>query len=174
MSGVLPNGTKGTYRHSNVKMMSNSTVGVLVTSRLYSINAISASILDIIDSDGMKTSNCNRAWFKLCDAVDGIAPAVQRLADMCATSIGKAKMAQFANADRVIADWVEVSICTDTGGSIRIPALKQRVYALRTSFDSLATNGVMLEGEYFDAVAYPTRSPYTLQAFEKLGSPSPT
>lgn len=64
-------------------------------------------------------------------------------------------------------DWVDVSTCTDTGGSIRIPASKQDVFALRPSFGTLSTDGAMLEGEYFDVLGYHTRSPYILQSFGK-------
>lgn len=116
MSGILPNGTAGAFRYANVNTMSDSTVGIPVPSRLYSINATTASkpfnglrvtVKDIIDIDGVKTSNGNRAWFKLYDAANATAPAVQRLVDMGATLIGKTKTAQFANADRVTADWVD-------------------------------------------------------------------
>ncbi|KAH8886429.1 amidase signature enzyme [Thozetella sp. PMI_491] len=72
-----------------------------------------------------------------------------------------------AGAATAAYDWVDVSICTDTGGSIRIPASKAGVFALRPSFGALSNEGVMLEGEYFDAVGYHTRSPYTLQSFGK-------
>ncbi|RDW58283.1 hypothetical protein BP5796_12213 [Coleophoma crateriformis] len=209
MSGVLPNGTDGAYRYANINTMSDSTLGIPVPSRLYSLNSTTASkpfngiritVKDIINVEGVKTSNGNRAWFKLYDAVNATAPAVQMLIDMGATIIGKTKAAQFANADRVTADWVDyhdafnprgdgyqdtgvsssgagaataaydwvdVSVCTDTGGSIRIPASKQGVFALRPSFGALSNDGVMLEGEYFDSVGFHTRSPYTLQSFGK-------
>jgi Asp-tRNA(Asn)/Glu-tRNA(Gln) amidotransferase A subunit family amidase len=113
MSGILPNSTTGRYKYANTNTMSDATVGIPVPSRLYSMNATTASkpfhglrvtVKDIIDIEGVKTSNGNRAWFKLYDVVNATAPAVQRLVDMGATLIGKTKTAQFANADRVTAD----------------------------------------------------------------------
>lgn len=72
-----------------------------------------------------------------------------------------------AGAATAAYDWIDVSICTDTGGSIRIPASKQGVFALRPSFGALSNEGVMLEGEYFDTLGYHTRSPFTLSSFGK-------
>jgi len=88
MSGILPNGTNGTCRYANVNTLSDSTAGIPVPSRLYSINASTETkhfnglrviVKDIVDIDGVKTSNDNRAWFKLYDTVNATAPAVQRL-----------------------------------------------------------------------------------------------
>jgi Asp-tRNA(Asn)/Glu-tRNA(Gln) amidotransferase A subunit family amidase len=63
--------------------------------------------------------------------------------------------------------WVDVSIATDTGGSIRIPAGKNGVFGIRPSFGVVSNEGVLLEGPDFDSVGYHTRSPYTLQEFGK-------
>ncbi|KAL4950886.1 amidase signature domain-containing protein [Aspergillus filifer] len=209
MNGLLPNGTNGTFQYATVNTISDSTIGIPVPSKLYSKDAATAekplagvrvAVKDIIDLKGVKTSNGNRAWFNLYDAVNASAPAMQRLIDLGVSMIGKTKTAQFANADRPTADWVDyhdafnprgdgyqdpgvssagsgaatasydwvdVAIGTDTGGSIRIPAGKNGVYGLRPSFGALSNEGVMEEGEYFDAVGFHTRSPYTLQAFGK-------
>lgn len=70
-----------------------------------------------------------------------------------------------AGAGTAAYDWVDVSIATDTGGSIRIPAGKNGVFAIRPSFGAVDGEGVMLEGEYFDSVGFHTRSPYMLQKF---------
>jgi Asp-tRNA(Asn)/Glu-tRNA(Gln) amidotransferase A subunit family amidase len=64
-------------------------------------------------------------------------------------------------------NWVDVAIGTDTGGSIRIPAGKNGVFGLRPSFNALSNQGVMEEGEFFDAVGFHTRSPHMLQSFGK-------
>lgn len=209
MSGILENGTTGQYRYAPVNTVSDATVGIPVPSRLYAastkdsakpLNGLRVTVKDIIDINGVKTSNGNRAWFKIYPAVNATAATVQKVVDLGAALIGKTKTAQFANADRVTADWVDyhdsfnprgdgyqdtgvssagagsatagydwvdVSICTDTGGSVRIPASKQGVFALRPSFGATSNEGVMLEGEYFDAVGYHTRSPYMLQEFGK-------
>ncbi|KAL3455273.1 amidase signature domain-containing protein [Aspergillus heterothallicus] len=210
MSGLLPNGTTGdAFKYATVNTLSDSTIGIPVPSRLYSKDAIThekplagvrVAVKDIIDLKGVKTSNGNRAWFKLYDAVNASAPAMQRLIDLGVNIIGKVKTAQFANSDRPTADWVDyhdafnprgdgyqdpgvssagsgaatasydwvdVAIGTDTGGSIRIPAGKNGVFGLRPSFGALSNEGVMAEGEFFDAVGFHTRSPYTLQFFGK-------
>ncbi|KAL3475516.1 amidase signature domain-containing protein [Aspergillus californicus] len=209
MTGLLPNGTSSdAFKYASVNTMSDSTLGIPVPSRLYSKNTskdqalagVRVAVKDIIDLKGVKTSNGNRAWFKLYDAINASAPAMQRLIDLGVNIIGKTKTAQFANADRPTADWVDyhdafnprgdgyqdpgvssagsgaaigsydwvdVAMGTDTGGSIRIPAGKNGVFGLRPSFGATSNEGVMEEGEFFDAVGFHTRSPYMLQDFGK-------
>jgi hypothetical protein len=116
MSGILPEGTSGKYQYAAVNTVSDSTIGIPVPSRLYSLNATSArqpfnglriTVKDIIDIEGVKTSMGSRAWFELYDTVNKTAPAVKRAVEMGAVLVGKTKTAQFANADRVTADWVD-------------------------------------------------------------------
>ncbi|GAB7365316.1 hypothetical protein MBLNU230_g6397t1 [Neophaeotheca triangularis] len=185
MNGLLPDGAGGGFKYATVNTLSDSTLGIPVPSRLYSrgtedsadkpLAGVRVTVKDIIDLQGVKTSN-----------------------DLGATIIGKTKTAQFANADRVTADWVDyhgafnprgdgyqdpgvsstgagagtaaynwvdVSIGSDTGGSIRIPAGKNGVYGIRPSFGAVSNEGVMLEGEYFDALGYHTRSLRMLRDF---------
>jgi hypothetical protein len=116
MNGILPNGTEGVFRYASVNSFSDSTIGIPVPSRLYTkdsaikskpLQGLRVTVKDIIDINGIKTSNGNRAWFKLYDAKNATAPAIQRLVDMGAVLIGKTKTAQFANSDRPTADWVD-------------------------------------------------------------------
>ncbi|KAL5335416.1 amidase signature domain-containing protein [Aspergillus crustosus] len=117
MKGLLPNGTSGdAFKYATVNTLSDSTIGIPVPSRLYTKDALTnakplaglrVAVKDIIDVKGVKTSNGNRAWFKLYDAVNASAPAIQHLVDLGASIIGKAKTAQFANSDRPTADWVD-------------------------------------------------------------------
>jgi hypothetical protein len=117
MNGLLPNGTSGdTFKYATVNTLSDSTIGIPVPSRIYTKettsdqkppSGIRVAVKDIIDLKGVKTSNGNRAWFKLYDAVNATAPAMQRLIDLGVNIIGKAKTAQFANSDRPTADWVD-------------------------------------------------------------------
>ncbi|KAL4782638.1 amidase signature domain-containing protein [Aspergillus varians] len=117
MNGLLPNGTSGDgFKYATVNTLSDSTIGIPVPSRLYSKEAttdekplagVRVAVKDIIDLKGVKTSNGNRAWFKLYDAVNASAPAMQRLVDLGVNMIGKTKTAQFANSDRPTADWVD-------------------------------------------------------------------
>jgi Asp-tRNA(Asn)/Glu-tRNA(Gln) amidotransferase A subunit family amidase len=75
MNGLLTNGTSGdAFKYATVKTLSDLTIGVPVPSRLYSRDAatdenplagLRVVVKDIIDLKGVKTSNGNRAWFKL-------------------------------------------------------------------------------------------------------------
>lgn len=117
MNGLVPDGAGGGFKYATVNTLSDSTLGIPVPSRLYSrgtedsadkpLAGVRVTVKDIIDLQGVKTSNGNRAWFKLYEAANSTAPAMQRLVDLGATIIGKTKTAQFANADRVTADWVD-------------------------------------------------------------------
>ncbi|GJN90259.1 hypothetical protein Rhopal_003260-T1 [Rhodotorula paludigena] len=64
-------------------------------------------------------------------------------------------------------DWLDVTIGTDTGGSVRIPSAYNGVYGIRPSFDSLSVEGVLPEGPFFDAVGYHARDPHLFQRFGK-------
>ncbi|KAL4883361.1 amidase signature domain-containing protein [Aspergillus karnatakaensis] len=116
MNGLLPNGTGDAFKYATVNTISDSTIGIPVPSRLYSkdtatdekpLAGVRVVVKDIIDLKGVKTSNGNRAWFKLYDAVNASAPAMQHLIDLGVSIIGKVKTAQFANSDRPTADWVD-------------------------------------------------------------------
>lgn len=116
MNGILPNGSDGAFRYVPGNTVSDATVGVPVPSRLYSRGVSSKSkplkgfrvtVKDIIDIKGIKTSQGNRAWFKLYDAVNATSPGLQKLLNLGADIVGKTKTAQFANADRPTADWVD-------------------------------------------------------------------
>jgi hypothetical protein len=116
MNGLLPNGTNGAYRYTPANTISDSTVDIPVPSRLYTngsktadqpLKGFRVTVKDIIDIKGVKTSQGNRAWFKLYDAKNVSAPGIQRLVDLGAVTIGKTKTAQFANSDRPTADWVD-------------------------------------------------------------------
>ena len=73
-------------------------------------NGYRIGVKDIIDMKGIKTSQGNRAWFHLYDAVNTTSPALQKLIDGGAHMVGKTVTAQFANADRPTVDWVSQSL----------------------------------------------------------------
>lgn len=116
MAGIMPNGSEDAFRYANVNTMSDSTLGIPVPSRLYAIGAsaesqplkgVRVTVKDIIDLEGLKTSNGNRAWFRLYDVKNKTAPSMKKLVDLGTVIIGKTKTSQFANADRPTADWVD-------------------------------------------------------------------
>jgi Asp-tRNA(Asn)/Glu-tRNA(Gln) amidotransferase A subunit family amidase len=116
MNGLLPNDETGGFRYATVNTLSDSTIGIPVPSKLYAKDisqdrkpfaGLRVTVKDIIDLKGIKTSMGNRAWFELYDAVNATAPAIVSLINKGASIIGKTKTAQFANADRPTADWVD-------------------------------------------------------------------
>ena len=126
--GSCRNGTDGAFHSATVNTLSDSTIGIPVPSRLYTkglaiesrpFEGLRVGIKDIIDLKGVRTSNGNRAWFKLYEAKNASAPAMQKLHKMGALMIGKTKTAQFTNSNRPTADWVDyqwaghLSRCSD-------------------------------------------------------------
>jgi hypothetical protein len=116
MNGLLPDSKTEGFRYATLNTMSDSTIGIPVPSRLYANDVdrkqmpfagLRVTVKDIIDVKGVKTSMGNRAWFELYDAANATAPAVESLVKKGAAVIGKTKTAQFANADRPTADWVD-------------------------------------------------------------------
>ncbi|GAA5849375.1 hypothetical protein JCM8547_006530 [Rhodosporidiobolus lusitaniae] len=196
MSSSLP-GPNGSFVPAPFNTESESTVGIAVPSRIYTLDADlekkplagkRVGVKDIIDMKGLKTSNGNRAWFDLYEPANTTAPSIQTLVDLGADIVGKTKTvfdyhdafnargdgyqdpgASSAGSGAAIGayEWLDVAVGTDTGGSIRIPASYNGIYGLRPSFGSLSVEGVLPEGPYFDAVGYHTRSPYLLESFGK-------
>ncbi|OAA56025.1 glutamyl-tRNA(Gln) amidotransferase [Cordyceps fumosorosea ARSEF 2679] len=64
-------------------------------------------IKDIYDVAGLRTSNGNRAWYRLYPAATRTAGAVRRLVDAGAVVVGKMKTSQFANGQTATADWID-------------------------------------------------------------------
>jgi hypothetical protein len=91
------------------------TRSVAVPSRLYytatkeqPLAGLRLAVKDIFHIKGLKTSGGNRAYYYLYPERNATGPAVQRLLDQGAVLVGKTGTVQFANGDRVTADWVDV------------------------------------------------------------------
>jgi hypothetical protein len=91
------------------------TRSVAVPSRLYytatkeqPLAGLRLAVKDIFHIKGLKTSGGNRAYYYLYPEHNATGPAVQRLLDQGAVLVGKTGTVQFANGDRVTADWVDV------------------------------------------------------------------
>lgn len=89
-------------------------LSVAVPSRLYftpttkrPLAGVRLGVKDIFDVRGLRTSNGNRAWYKLYPPANNSATAVQRLLDAGAVLVGKMKTSQFANGETATADWVD-------------------------------------------------------------------
>lgn len=88
---------------------------IAVPSRLYStpseekpLAGLRFGVKDIYHVKGVSTSGGNRAYFYLYGTQNNTAPSIQRLIDLGAALVGKMGTVQFANGDRVTADWVDL------------------------------------------------------------------
>jgi aspartyl-tRNA(Asn)/glutamyl-tRNA(Gln) amidotransferase subunit A len=133
------------------------------------LHGIPVSVKDHIDTAGIPTSAGSKALAGRIPATD--APVVRRLKDAGAIVIGKANMNQFAggesgwnpdygkmpnprfpefsvggssggSASHVAAGLVPLSIGSDNGGSVRIPAALCGVVGLKPTFGRVSTDGV--------------------------------
>jgi len=89
-------------------------LAVAVPSRMYHTKSaekplagVRFGIKDIYDIAGIKTSNGNRAWYRLYPEANQTAPAVQRLIDAGAVIVGKMVTSQFAYGEAPTADWFD-------------------------------------------------------------------
>ncbi|KPM46032.1 hypothetical protein AK830_g410 [Neonectria ditissima] len=89
------------------------TKNIAIPPRLYStptdekpLAGLRLGVKDIYHVNGVATSGGNRACFYLYGAQNNTAPAIQLFIDLGAVLVGKMGTVQFANGDRVTADWV--------------------------------------------------------------------
>lgn len=175
------------------------SLAVAVPSRLYytktadkPLAGVRLGIKDIFDIKGIRTSNGNRAWYRLYPPADETAVVVQRLIDAGAVICGKMKTSQFANGEVPTADWVDyhspfnprgdgyqdpsssssgpgagagaydwldLTLGSDTGDSIRAPSNVQGVYGNRPSHDLVELTGAMPLAPELDTAGFLTRDP---------------
>ena len=174
-------------------------LAVAVPSRLYytktvdkPLAGVRTGIKDIFDIAGVKTSNGNRAWYRLYPPANETALIVQRLIDAGAVIIGKMKTSQFANGEAPTADWVDyhspfnprgdgyqdpsssssgpgagaaaydwldLTLGSDTGDSIRAPSNVQGIYGNRPTHDLVELTGAMPLAPELDTPGFLTRDP---------------
>jgi Asp-tRNA(Asn)/Glu-tRNA(Gln) amidotransferase A subunit family amidase len=174
-------------------------IAVAVPSRLYytktpnkPLAGVRTGIKDIFDIAGIKTSNGNRAWYRLYPAANETALVVQRLIDAGAVIVGKMKTSQFANGEAPTADWVDyhspfnprgdgyqdpsssssgpgagaaaydwldLTLGSDTGDSIRAPSNVQGIYGNRPTHDLVELTGAMPLAPELDTPGFLTRDP---------------
>ncbi|KAF5346230.1 hypothetical protein D9758_014403 [Tetrapyrgos nigripes] len=64
-------------------------------------------------------------------------------------------------------DWLDVSLGSDTGGSVRSPAALNGVYGIRPSVDAISLDEVLPLSPILDTAGYLTRSPKLFSSFGK-------
>lgn len=174
-------------------------LAVAVPSRLYytkkadkPLAGVRLGVKDIFDIAGIRTSNGNRAWYRLYPPANESALVVQRLVDAGAVIVGKMKTSQFANGEAPTADWVDyqspfnprgdgyqdpgssssgpaagaaaydwldLTLGSDTGDSIRAPSNVQGIYGNRPTHDMVELKGAMSLAPELDTPGFLTRDP---------------
>lgn len=172
-----------TYSELPVTVPGIDSPGIAVPSRLYytatpdkPLAGIRIGIKDIYDIAGVRTSDGNRAFYRLYPPRTETALIVQRLIDAGAILVGKMKTSQFANGERTTDDWVDyhgpfnprgdgyqdpsssssgpgsgegsypwldLTLGSDTGGSIRGPCQVQGLFGNRPSHALVPLTGAM-------------------------------
>jgi hypothetical protein len=197
-SETLFSAADGTF-HTLPANLPGQALAVAVPSRLYytktvdkPLAGVRLGVKDIFDIAGIRTSNGNRAWYRLYPPANETALIVQRLIDGGAVTVGKMKTSQFANGEAPTADWVDyhspfnprgdgyqdpsssssgpgagaaaydwldLTLGSDTGDSIRAPSNVQGIYGNRPTHDLVELTGAMPLAPELDTPGFLTRDP---------------
>jgi Asp-tRNA(Asn)/Glu-tRNA(Gln) amidotransferase A subunit family amidase len=197
-SETLFSAADGTF-HTLPANLPGQALAVAVPSRLYytktadkPLAGVRLGVKDIFDIAGVRTSNGNRAWYRLYPPANETALIVQRLIDGGAVIVGKMKTSQFANGEAPTADWVDyhspfnprgdgyqdpsssssgpgagaaaydwldLTLGSDTGDSIRAPSNVQGIYGNRPTHDLVELTGAMPLAPELDTPGFLTRDP---------------
>ncbi|XP_056697393.1 amidase 1 isoform X2 [Spinacia oleracea] len=150
------------------------------------------AVKDIFDLEGFVTGFGNPDWARTHTPAKSTAPAVLALLKAGATCVGKTVMDEMAYsingenmhygtpknpcaADRIPggsssgsavavgANIVDLSLGTDTGGSVRVPAAFCKIYGIRPSHGVVSVDGVIPMAQSFDTVGWFARDPAILK-----------
>ncbi|KAG8411754.1 hypothetical protein J3459_016262 [Metarhizium acridum] len=154
------------------------SLAVAVPSRLYfkptpekPLAGVRLGIKDIYDLKGVKTSNGNRAWYNHYAVADATAPAVQNLINAGAIVVGKMKTSQGDGyqdgsssstgpaSGEASYPWLDITLGSDTGGSIRSPSQAQGLYGNRPSHGLVSMDRVMPLAPEYDTAGIFARDP---------------
>lgn len=152
------------------------------------LDGVRIGVKDIFDVKGLKTSNGNRAWYNFYPPVNATGTALQRLIDAGAVVVGKMKTGQFADsgdwvdyhapfnprgdgyqdpagtssgpgAGEATYPWLDLSLGSDTGGSIQGPAQSNGIYGNRPSHGLVPLDHVMPLAPSMDTAGFLARDP---------------
>ncbi|XP_021742471.1 amidase 1-like [Chenopodium quinoa] len=150
------------------------------------------AVKDIFDMEGLVTGFGNPDWARTHTKANSTAPAVLALLKAGATCVGKTIMDEMAYsingenihygtpknpcaADRIPGgsssgsavavgtNIVDLSLGTDTGGSVRVPAAFCKIYGIRPSHGVVSVDGVVPMAQSFDTVGWFARDPSILK-----------
>ncbi|KAJ4305626.1 hypothetical protein N0V90_001157 [Kalmusia sp. IMI 367209] len=145
------------------------------------------TIKDVLDMEGLQTTLASRDYVSLYGPATTTADYVTKLIALGAVIVGKTKTTQFATGDEWIDvhmptnprgdeyqfpdgsstgaavslaaySWVDASIGTDSGGSIRGVAACNGLFSLRSSFGTTSLKGVHINSRHFDVIGLLDRS----------------
>ncbi|ORY19487.1 amidase signature domain-containing protein [Clohesyomyces aquaticus] len=161
------------------------------------------AVKDVIDIAGLTTSNGSRCWQDVYLPAEESAPFIEQLTNAGAILVGKLNCTQFCDGQDPFEqvspfnprgdgyqspsssssgsaaaaagyNWLDFTIGTDTGGSIRHPAGVNGTYGIRPTFSSVESKGMAASG-FMDTVGVFARSASMLERAQKaITSPSET
>lgn len=166
------------------------------------LDGLTFAVKDIFDVEGHVTGFGNPDWLRTHPAANSTAPTVLALLKAGATCVGKTVMDELAysingenihygtprnpcapdrvpggsssgSAVAVGAKLVDLSLGTDTGGSVRVPASFCGIYGFRPSHGIVSVDGVTPMAQSFDTVGWFARDPHILNKVGRVLLPLP-
>jgi Asp-tRNA(Asn)/Glu-tRNA(Gln) amidotransferase A subunit family amidase len=163
---------------------------------------VRVAVKDLFAVDGHVVGAGNPTWERSAPVSTRSARAVQVLLDAGAVVTGIARTDEFAyalagrnahfgaspngadpmrigggstsgSASAVALGQADLSLGTDTAGSLRVPSSYQGLWGLRTTHDVVPRDGVLPLAQSFDTVGWIARSPSVLAAAAAISIPGP-
>ncbi|KAK0115053.1 hypothetical protein ONS96_013523 [Cadophora gregata f. sp. sojae] len=187
----LNRGERKSYSRLELSGIFPPALAIAVPSRLYfmpseakPLNGLRVAVKDILNIEGIHTSNRVKDWLKFHSPASEIPPAVQKLMDLGAVIVGKTKCTAFADREYHSSDWINYHLTfnpracgylvpegSSTGSAaalaasarLRMPAGAQGLFGLRLTYGMASMENVTPLVKEFDTEGLLARDIKTMQ-----------